>query len=678
MRIRSEFERPVRTIANTWITLADGTRLAARIWLPEDAEADPVPAILEYIPYRKDDGTAARDAIMHPWFAGHGYAAVRVDQRGSGDSDGVLLDEYLPQEQDDALEVLAWLAAQPWCTGRVGIIGKSWGGFNGLQIAARRPQELGAVISVCSTDDRYATDVHYMGGCLLADDMLPWASTMLAFNARPPDPAAVGERWRELWLERLEQTPPYARTWIAHQRRDAFWKHGSVCEDFEAIQVPVYMVGGWQDAYTDAVFRFLGGYGGAVKGLVGPWGHLYPQSGAPGPAIGFLQECLRFWDHCLKGVQNGVLDEPDLRVYLQDWVDPSEGPLATRPGRWVAEPSWPPLDAPPPCVLHLRGDGRLAEQAGEEAECAIAGSQLTGLHSGPWCGWGAPGDDPGDQRADDGRSLCFTSEPLGQPMEILGFPEAQLTLASDRPLALVAVRLCDVAPSGTSLLVTRGLLNLTHRDSHEFPEPLEPGRRYTVVVRLGAIAHAFPRGHRIRLAVSPTYWPFAWPSPEPVTLTLTGGAASRLQLPVRAARPEDDALPAFEEPEISPPLTTERIGSGLGQGRALSHDLATGRAELTVRTEHNGAYRLVEADLEIDEMAVDTFGIVEGDPLSASVRCEWSISLARGDWRTRVETSSVLTADATSFLLTDSVDAYEDERRVFARRWSIALPRDLV
>jgi uncharacterized protein len=377
-------------------------------------------------------------------------------------------------------------------------------------------------------------------------------------------------------------------------------------------------------------------------------------------------------------VQNGVLDEPDLRVYLQDWVDPSEGPLATRPGRWVAEPSWPPLDAPPPCVLHLRGDGRLAEQAGEEAECAIAGSQLTGLHSGPWCGWGAPGDDPGDQRADDGRSLCFTSEPLGQPMEILGFPEAQLTLASDRPLALVAVRLCDVAPSGTSLLVTRGLLNLTHRDSHEFPEPLEPGRRYTVVVRLGAIAHAFPRGHRIRLAVSPTYWPFAWPSPEPVTLTLTAGAASRLQLPVRAARPEDDALPAFEEPEISPPLTTERIGSGLGQGRALSHDLATGRAELTVRTEHNGAYRLVEADLEIDEMAVDTFGIVEGDPLSASVRCEWSISLARGDWRTRVETSSVLTADATSFLLTDSVDAYEDERRVFARRWSIALPRDLV
>jgi hypothetical protein len=191
MRIRTDFERRVRTIANTWITLADGTRLAARIWLPDDAETDPVPAILEYIPYRKDDGTATRDAIMHPWFAGHGYAAVRVDQRGSGDSGGLLLDEYLPQEQDDALEVLEWLAARPWCTGRVGIIGKSWGGFNGLQIAARRPPALGGVISVCSTDDRYATDVHYMGGRLLASDMLPWASTMLAFNARPPDPACA-------------------------------------------------------------------------------------------------------------------------------------------------------------------------------------------------------------------------------------------------------------------------------------------------------------------------------------------------------------------------------------------------------------------------------------------------------------------------------------------------------
>jgi len=226
MQVRSEFPRPTRTIANTFIPLADGTRLAARIWLPEDAEADPVPAILEYIPYRKDDGTAARDALMHPWWAGHGYANVRVDQRGSGDSDGLILDEYTKQEHDDALEVLTWLAAQPWCKGKVGIIGKSWGGFNGLQIAARRPPELAGVISVASTDDRYATDIHYIGGALHGFQKQSWASTMLAYNARPPDPQFVGDRWREMWLERLEKTPPFLHAWVSHQRRDEFWKHG--------------------------------------------------------------------------------------------------------------------------------------------------------------------------------------------------------------------------------------------------------------------------------------------------------------------------------------------------------------------------------------------------------------------------------------------------------------------
>src|SRR3990170_6433922 len=236
LRYRDSFPRRVRTIENAWIPLADGTRLAARIWLPEDAKREPVPGILEYIPYRKGDWTAVRDSLRQPYLAGHGYACVRVDMRGSGDSDGVLLDEYLLQEQDDGLEAISWIARQPWCTGKVGMTGKSWGGFNALQIAARRPAELGAVISVCSTDDRYADDVHYMGGCLLASDMLSWAATMLAFNARPPDPAVVGERWRTMWLPRLRGAPPFVGAWLSHPRRDAFWKQGSVCGDYGAIQ----------------------------------------------------------------------------------------------------------------------------------------------------------------------------------------------------------------------------------------------------------------------------------------------------------------------------------------------------------------------------------------------------------------------------------------------------------
>ena len=307
MRIRSDLPRPVRELENVWIPMADGTRLAARVWLPEDSEVEPVPAILEYIPYRKNDWTWLRDSTMHPYFAGHGYACVRVDLRGAGDSDGILLDEYLEQEQDDGVEALAWIAAQPWCTGAVGMFGISWGGFNGLQVAARRPPALKTVITLCSTDDRYADDVHYMGGCVLGVDMLPWAAAMHVWNGTPPDPANVGGDWREIWLRRLKETPPYIEAWLAHQRRDAYWQHGSVCEDFSAIECPVYAIGGWVDGYSNAILRLLEGLPGMSKGLIGTWGHGFPHDAFPGPQIGFLQECLRWWDRWLKGEENGVL-----------------------------------------------------------------------------------------------------------------------------------------------------------------------------------------------------------------------------------------------------------------------------------------------------------------------------------------------------------------------------------
>src|SRR5688572_22581540 len=379
MRTRTEFPHKTRVIEHAPIELSDGVTLSAMIWLPVDAEENPVPAILEYLPYRKRDGTTERDALTHPYLAGHGYACVRVDMRGSGDSEGVLKGEYLKQEQDDALEILAWIAAQPWCNGAVGIIGISWGGFNGLQIAARRPPELKAVISLCSTDDRYADDVHYIGGCLM-DRNVGWATTMLGYNARPPDPVNVGENWREVWLDRLERTPPWAPPWLNHQRYDDYWKHGSVCEDFAAITCPVYMVGGWADGYPNAIPRVLAGLSGPRKGLIGPWGHQYPHLGVPGPAIDFLGECLRWWDHWLKGVDTGIMDEPMLRAWMQDSVAPAAF-QAQRPGRWVAEPAWPPpeVDAR---LLYLNGPGALDTQPASEQRLDNLGVQHAGFLSG--------------------------------------------------------------------------------------------------------------------------------------------------------------------------------------------------------------------------------------------------------------------------------------------------------
>ncbi|MGC1487891.1 MAG: CocE/NonD family hydrolase, partial [Albidovulum sp.] len=128
-----EFPFKVRETPDLGIVLADGTRLSARVWMPEGA--GPFPAVLEYLPYRKRDGTVVRDALTHPYFAGHGYACLRVDIRGTGDSESLMEDEYSAQELFDAVEVINWIAAQSWSNGRVGMMGISWGGFNGLQVA---------------------------------------------------------------------------------------------------------------------------------------------------------------------------------------------------------------------------------------------------------------------------------------------------------------------------------------------------------------------------------------------------------------------------------------------------------------------------------------------------------------------------------------------------------------
>jgi uncharacterized protein len=672
VRIVTEYPRRVRTVEQTWITLPDGCRISARIWLPEDAERDPVPAIFEYLPYRLNDGTAVRDSRHYPYLAGHGYACVRADQRGTGESDGLLLDEYLPQEQLDACEVIAWIAAQPWCTGAVGMTGISWSGFNSLQVAALRPPALKAIVTLCSTDDRYADDVHYDGGCI-GSDMLQWAASMFAWNARPPDPAIVGERWREMWLDRMQNASPFITDWLAHQRRDAFWKQGSVCEDHSAIEAAVYAVGGWADGYTNAIMRLLEGLPGPRKGLIGPWAHAWPQAGPPGPTIGFLQETLRWWDHWLRGIDTGIMREPMLRSWIHEPARPRVH-YTERPGRWVADPAWPSPNVAER-RMQLHPEGRLGEGAPAPATVSFSGLQTAGLDAGSWCPYGEVADWPGDQRAMDGMSATFTSQPLPEPVEILGYPEVTLELESDRPCALVIVRLCEVFPDGASTVVTRALQNLTHRDSDEHPEPLEPGRRYPVTVRLDATGHAFAPGNRIRVGVSPTYWPWAWPSPQPVTLTLhIGGSA--LVLPVRTPSPGDAALPEFGPPEESPPMPTELLRAGPA-GRRVAQDVASGRVDLTFDWDVGGLVRLPNG-LEIEDTNSTTFSIVEGDPLSASVRCRMGGRFGRGDWVTRCQTESVMTCDEASFHVRSELRAWEGDQLVLDRTWQSDIPRDLV
>ncbi len=675
MQVVSALPHPIKEIENTWITMPDGCRLAARIWMPEDAARTPVPAILEYIPYRKRDFTRGRDEPMHRYFAGHGYAVLRVDVRGSGDSDGILVDEYVQQEQDDAVEVIRWIAAQPWCNGAVGMMGKSWGGFNSLQVAALQPPALKAIITVCSTDDRYADDAHYMGGCLL-DENLTWGSVLLTFNAYPPDPEVVGARWRRMWLERLEHAVLFPEAWLRHQRRDAYWKHGSVCEAFDRIRCPVYAIGGWADAYTNAIPRLLAGLLVPRKGLVGPWAHVYPHNGIPGPAIGFLQEALRWWDQWLKGMETGIMAEPMYRVWMQESVPP-RAYYATRPGRWVAEASWPsPRIAWHPLYLN---EGRLDDREQPESNVSLRSPQTIGMAGGDWCGFGEEGEMSTDQRDEDARSLAFDSGPLHDRLEILGAPVAALELTVDKPSALLAVRLNDVAPDGASTRVTYGLFNLTHRESHEYPTPLEPGKRYAVRVQLNDIAHAFPAGHRLRLAISTCYWPVAWPSPEPATLTLHAGA-SVLNLPVRPSRAEDDALPPFARVEAAPSDVESALGVRTAR-RSVERDDARLETIYTIASdegENLTRVRVEPIQLDIAQRSLKRYIIRDDDPLSAQAEVEHITMLRRNDWSTRIETHTRLTSSSDVFRLHATLDAYEQGTRIFSKRWDRSVPRDLV
>ncbi|PNG19603.1 CocE/NonD family hydrolase [Streptomyces cahuitamycinicus] len=661
------------------IPMSDGVRLSAHIWRPTSSEQEPVPAVLEYIPYRKRDLTAVRDSIHHPYLAGHGYACVRVDLRGTGDSEGVLRDEYLEREQADAEEILAWLAEQPWCDGGTGMMGISWGAFAALQVAARQPPGLKAIAIASFTDDRHADDMHYMGGALLSDNLAE-AGTMFAYGTCPPDPAVVGDRWRGMWHERLENTEPWVLEWLRHQRRDDYWRHASVCEDYSSVRCPVLASSGWADGYSNAVTRLLGNLDVPRKGLIGPWSHKFPHLGEPGPAIGYLQELVRWWDHWLKGVDNGVMDGPMLLAWMQESVPPSTS-YEERPGRWVGEPDWPSPHIRPlthPLSRHTIGPAQDASAAPSEGgEAMTVRSPLSvGQFAGKWASYNAPPDLPYDQREEDGGSLVFDSEPLTEPVEILGSPSVELDLTVSEPVALVAARLSDVSPDGAATRVSYGILNLTRRDSTESPEPLEPGRRYRATIPLNGVAQAFPPGHRIRLSLSTSYWPLAWPAPKPARLGVHEHS-STLTLPVRPVD-EPDEVPSspFGEPEGTAPLAMTQV-TPPEERWEVKRDLIGYHSELDI-VKDRGTVRFEDIGLEAGRRAHERYTAVADDFTSVGGETTWTMRFRRDDWDARVVTSTRLTCDETDFFVDATLDAYEADRRVFSRTWNEKVPRDLL
>lgn len=674
MNIKQDFPHSVRELENVWIPLADGTRLAARIWLPTDADAHPVPAILEYLPYRKRDGTAVRDELTHPYFAGHGYASIRVDMRGNGESDGLMEDEYAPQEQADALEVIEWIAAQPWCTGKLGMMGISWGGFNGLQVAALRPEPLKAIITLCSTDDRYADDIHYKGGNMLLEN-LGWAATMLSFSAAPPDPLLVGEQWRAMWQSRLENMPLLADTWLRHQHRDDYWKHGSINENYADIEAAVYMISGWGDSYVNTIPRMMEHLTCPKKALLGPWMHKYPHFALPEPAIGFLQEALRWWDYWLKDIDTGVMDEPACTFYLQDGVAPAPK-YAERPGKWVQTDGWPAGKSDIETrTLHLTEQG-LAETGELEKDHLIASPLTAGALQGEYIPLWFGADFPPDQRRDDGLSLTFDSAPYTDGLDILGQPTVDVSLTSAEACGQLHVRLCDVSPAGESAMMTYATLNLNLRGDKGQPNPPTPGEPMAIRLALDLIGYRLPKGHRLRVALSSASFPLVWSPQKRADLTLLAGAPT-LELPVSKA--EYIAMP-FEPPEGATPCAVKAHRAGQPK-RTISEDVGSGEVTVTVEDDM-GDNEFLDHGLQVEQYAKEVYTSHPTDATRTRAEIEWVYRARRQQGEGRFAVSVIsryqLSCDETTFYLSAQQQAFEDDALDSDKAWQEAIPRTAI
>jgi len=616
------------TSTHAFITMADGVRLAATLYVPDGD--GPWPAILEALPYRKDDLTASY-RTEYARLSDAGYVVCRVDVRGTGTSEGVAEDEYPEIEQRDMNEVIAWLASQDWCTGNVGMYGTSYSGFNSIQVAMTRPPALKAIIPIYATDDRYADDVHYFGGALKALDLVDYPTYMTGLNALPPVPSLYGEGWRAAWEQRVHENEPWVIRWLEEQTFGPYWQHGSLRPDYGVIQAATMIVAGWADGYTNNSLRTMAALTCPRRLILGPWAHASTETSLPGPNVDLTPEMLRWWDRWLRGIDNGIDREPAILVFARRSTKPQ------------------------PDLAEVRGD------VGWTAWISCAGH--------------LPYGQPQDQRPDEAWSVVYEWPPLSEELEILGHPRVEVSVTSSAPVAFLSAKLCDVFPDGTSALVTRGLLNLAHRESRERPSPLEPGTPYRAEVELEVTSWAFEPGHRIRLDLAGSDWPNAWPPPAAATLTFERGSSALILPGVDGPSPIDER----------PVLTT-------ASNQQERYESAKGNAVDTVvwRIEHGVLDRETRAVAEssgtteaqgerprFHELYGGTVAVSTRDPAVASADSRASLTI---EWPEATVTSrvhQVVRSDADAYHLSIDLDVSENGTHRWSRRWERRIPRRL-
>ena len=463
--------------------------------------------------------------------------------------------------------------------------------------------------------------------------------------------------------------PLLAANWLRHQHRDDFWKHGSVCEDYAAIQAKVLAVGGWGDAYKNAVPQIVQNIPGA-KGIIGPWVHKYPHFAVPEPRIGFLQEAVRWWDRWLKGIDTDVENDPPLRVYQMDGVRPARW-YTERPGQWLALQHMQRNEIHGP-ITHYRFEqsGQLSTEAQspQQIERPMSSPAHCGAQAGEYCAiWLGP-ELAGDQRADDALSLTWDSDPLPLDKQITGAPRVFLRVRSTTPQAQIAVRLCHVHPDGASTLITYGVRNLCRSPNGERAYALDPDNIHDGTVELDHVAYTVPKGHRLRVSISNAYWPLLWPSPERGTVTVVKG---NLALPAPVREP---ATPVFSPPDSALPLETEELRPET-HIRRQETDLVSGVVSLVIEDDF-GKSRDLGHGLVTGSIARERWSIHPDDPLSAHGQCHWTDEMERDDIRLRTEARCEMTSDATHFHLRAHLQAFENDVEVFSKEIEDSIPRD--
>jgi len=676
----------VAALRDVRIPVSDGLELSANLWLPEPGPNEGTrtfPAILEMIPYRKDDWRAASDESRGEWLAARGFALCRLDVRGTGSSPGIALDEYTARETQDGYETVEWLAAQPWCNGKVGMWGISYGGFTSIQVAKLRPPHLAAIVPMYATDDRYTDDVHYIGGCVTASELSQYAVSMVGMNALPAKAEFRGAAWADEWRERLEQTPIWLFEWLRQQHDGPYWRQGSLAPDYGAIEVPMLLFGGWMDSYVDPVLRMMERCTAPRRAIVGNWVHDLPDDAYPGPRIDWLHEMVRFFDRWLKGIDNGIDDEPAFTVFRHEFAEPEPFPESW-PGRWLAFGSWP-IPGAAERAFHLT-PGELPLVGGLASERPGAASQMAFRHrptagTGGSLSWGAGSAPNGlarDLRPEEALHPTFTSEPLDEPLDILGVAVAVLAWESSVPVATAVVRLADVGPDGTSAQVTAGILNLTHRASHASPAPLDAGVVTEVRVPFRSTAHRFLAGHRIRVSVATAAWPIIWPSPEPAdhALHLGGPNGSRLVLPSIPLDGGADAVPpvAFE----TSPAGLREAGSYRGDAPSwqVIQDVVDG--SVTVSSSEFGVSTLPDGRTTLATGERLEMTARDADPAHARMHNEVVYRLREAGSEILVEASGTTRSTATDFHMNVGLRVTLDGAPFFERGWLETIPRRLV